>query len=86
MSEDLKEFLENQELKVGSLIELEDIQTLLDYINELYEENQLLKQSIDEMDVLVDKYNLGKYDYSIPVYEMKLILDKVNSEHNSENV
>ncbi len=59
------------------------------YGEELYKEylekqNQQLKSTLEEIKKLVESYNLGKYDYSIPpggIIDLLQIIDKgVNNE------
>ena len=47
-------------------------------INVLRSENKRLHSIIKEVRELAEKYELGKYDYSIPVFELKEILAKAN--------
>jgi len=44
----------------------------------LLDENEKLKSIIKEVRELADKYEMGKYDYNVPCFELKEILDKEN--------
>lgn len=48
--------------------------------NDLYIENQKLHNIIKEVRELADKYEMGKYDYSVPCFELKEILEKEEKE------
>lgn len=114
MSEEIKEIVkDNDELLVlykDNSFRTFDTLTVdvLDYINNLQQENQQLKEQlkdennyhneavkwykeafdieqerikyksvIDEIRELIDKYEMGRFDYNIPVFEIKMMLDKV---------
>lgn len=49
----------------------------IETIQEMEQEKQQLKSVLDEIRELMNRYNLGKYDYSIPTFEIQEILDKV---------
>lgn len=67
---------------------------ICDYKEEYENENERLnfnyKEALDEIDrlnniikeirKLADKYEMGKYDYNVPSFEIKEILDKENKQ------
>ena len=49
-------------------------------IMNLQRENKQLKSVLSEVRGLIEEFNLGKYDYSIPIFRVQEILDKVGDK------
>ena len=53
-----------------------------EYKNTEYQQKEIerLNNIINEIRELADKYEIGKYDYNVPSFEIKEILDKENKQ------
>ena len=56
----------------------DDIDFIETYISIMEEKIDRLNNIINEIRKLADKYEMGKYDYNVPSFEIKEILDKEN--------
>lgn len=54
------------------------VNRVVEIIKEKDKEIERQDNVIKEVRTLADKYELGKYDYSVPCFELKEILDKEN--------
>lgn len=78
-NEQLKEELKN--IKQPQIfIDTEDMEERYGeqlYQDYLKEQNDLYKSVIEEIKNKIEEFNLGKYDYSVPVFEIKEILNEL---------
>ena len=65
-------------------LRFEETHLLLDYITNLQEENNRLNNIITELNELIDSYELGKYDYSVPVFILKDKLKELEIQKNDK--
>lgn len=55
----------------------DDLVIDINEIKRLTKENKQLKEVIDEIKCKAEQFDLGKYDYCVPVFEIKEILNKI---------
>lgn len=59
---------------------ISELEEKTEYLEYLKNENERLNNFIDELGELIDSYELGKYDYQIPVYVLKEKLEKLKEK------
>lgn len=83
MSEEIKDIFECLK-KYANLTPdaIDDLYYLQGYIEEKMEEIDRLNNIIKQIEELCDKHELGKYDYSVPVFELKEVIKSENIKSN----
>lgn len=71
---------ENEKLKRENNLLKSDIEASQEIISDYIKENERLNNIIKEIRKLADKYEMGKYDYNVPSFEIREILDKENKQ------
>lgn len=74
----IEDYLEDCALSDCYYFEQYHIYLLLEEYKDLKKQLEQKENIIKEVRELADKYEMGKYDYNVPSFEIKEILDKEN--------